>query len=36
MHIEDIARAYVWLADEASGFISGNVLSVDGGMVTGT
>ena len=34
--VEDIARAYVWLADEASGFISGNVLSVDGGMVTGT
>ena len=34
--VEDIARAYVWLADEASGFISGAVLSVDGGMVVGT
>ena len=34
--VEDIARAYVWLADEASGFISGTVLSVDGGMVVGT
>ena len=34
--VEDIARAYLWLADEASGFISGHVLSVDGGMVVGT
>jgi len=34
--VEDIARAYLWLADEASGFISGTVLSVDGGMVVGT
>lgn len=34
--VEDIARAYLWLADEASSFISGHVLCVDGGMVTGT
>jgi 3-oxoacyl-[acyl-carrier protein] reductase len=33
---EDIARAYLFLADPASGFINGAVLSVDGGMVTGT
>ncbi|MFO7561930.1 MAG: SDR family oxidoreductase [Enhygromyxa sp.] len=32
----DIARAYLFLADEAAGFISGTVLSVDGGMVVGT
>jgi 3-oxoacyl-[acyl-carrier protein] reductase len=33
---DDIARAYLFLADPASGFISGTVLSVDGGMVLGT
>jgi 3-oxoacyl-[acyl-carrier protein] reductase len=33
---EDIANAYVWLASEAASFISGTVLSVDGGVVTGT
>jgi 3-oxoacyl-[acyl-carrier protein] reductase len=33
---EDIARAYLFLADAAAGFISGTVLSVDGGMVVGT
>jgi len=33
---EDIANAYVWLASEAASFITGTVLSVDGGMVTGT
>ena len=32
----DIANAYVWLASEAAGFVSGAVLSVDGGVVTGT
>jgi len=32
----DIARAYLFLADEHAGFISGAVLSVDGGMVVGT
>lgn len=33
---EDIARAYVFLADERSSFINGAVLSVDGGSVVGT
>ena len=33
---EDIARAYLFLADERSSFINGAVLSVDGGSVTGT
>ena len=33
---EDIANAYVWLASDAASFVSGAVLSVDGGMVTGT
>ena len=33
---EDIARAYLFLADPSSGFINGTVLSVDGGMVVGT
>lgn len=33
---EDIANAYVWLASEAASFITGAVLSVDGGVVTGT
>ena len=33
---EDIANAYVWLASEAASFVSGAVLSVDGGVVTGT
>jgi 3-oxoacyl-[acyl-carrier protein] reductase len=32
----DIARAYLFLADEAAGFISGTVLSVDGGMIVGS
>jgi 3-oxoacyl-[acyl-carrier protein] reductase len=32
----DIARAYVFLAAPESSFISGHVLSVDGGMVVGT
>jgi 3-oxoacyl-[acyl-carrier-protein] reductase (EC 1.1.1.100) len=34
--VEDIANAYLWLASSAAGFITGAVLSVDGGMVTGT
>ena len=33
---EDIAEAYFWLASEAAGFITGTVLSVDGGLVVGT
>lgn len=33
---EDIANAYVWLASDAASFVSGAVVSVDGGMVTGT
>jgi 3-oxoacyl-[acyl-carrier protein] reductase len=33
---EDIASAYVWLASEAASFVTGAVLSVDGGAVTGT
>jgi 3-oxoacyl-[acyl-carrier protein] reductase len=33
---EDIARAYLFLADERAGFINGTVLSVDGGAVIGT
>ena len=33
---DDIARAYLFLASEHSSFITGVVLSVDGGSVTGT
>src|SRR6266487_3383860 len=33
---EDVANAYVWLASDQASFISGTVLSVDGGAVTGT
>ena len=33
---EDIAKAYVWLASDAAKFVHGAVLSVDGGLVTGT
>ena len=33
---KDIANAYVWLASDAAQFISGAVLSVDGGVVVGT
>ena len=33
---DDIANAYVWLASDASAFVSGTVLSVDGGLVIGT
>ena len=32
----DVANAYVWLASDAASFISGAVLSVDGGVVMGT
>jgi 3-oxoacyl-[acyl-carrier protein] reductase len=33
---EDIANAYLFLASDEGNFITGTVLSVDGGMVTGT
>jgi 3-oxoacyl-[acyl-carrier protein] reductase len=33
---EDVANAYVWLASDQASFITGVVLSVDGGVVTGT
>jgi 3-oxoacyl-[acyl-carrier protein] reductase len=33
---EDVAEAYFWLASDAASFISGTVLSVDGGLVGGT
>ena len=33
---DDIANAYVWLASNAATFITGAVISVDGGVVTGT
>jgi 3-oxoacyl-[acyl-carrier protein] reductase len=33
---EDIAKAYAFLASDDAAFISGHVLSVDGGMVLGT
>jgi len=34
--VDDIANAYVWLASDAASFVTGAVLSVDGGIVTGT
>ncbi len=34
--IKDIANAYVWLASDAASFVSGTVLSIDGGLVLGT
>jgi 3-oxoacyl-[acyl-carrier protein] reductase len=33
---EDVANAYVWLASDAARFVSGAVLSVNGGLVLGT
>ncbi len=34
--VDDIANAYVWLASDAASFVTGTVLSVDGGLVVGT
>jgi 3-oxoacyl-[acyl-carrier protein] reductase len=33
---EEVADVYVWLASDASSFITGTVISVDGGLVLGT
>ncbi len=33
---EEVAEAYLWLASASASFITGAVLSVDGGVVTGT
>ncbi len=33
---KDIAEAYVWLASDAAAWVTGTVLSVDGGLVIGT
>ncbi len=33
---DDIANAYAWLASDQASFVHGAVLSVDGGLVTGT
>jgi len=33
---EEVAEVYAWLASDASSFISGTVISVDGGLVLGT
>jgi 3-oxoacyl-[acyl-carrier protein] reductase len=33
---DDIAEAYAWLASDRAAFITGTVLSVDGGLVVGT
>jgi 3-oxoacyl-[acyl-carrier protein] reductase len=33
---EEVAESYLWLASEAASFVHGTVLSVDGGLVTGT
>jgi 3-oxoacyl-[acyl-carrier protein] reductase len=34
--VRDIAEAYLWLASDAASWVTGTVLSVDGGLVIGT
>jgi 3-oxoacyl-[acyl-carrier protein] reductase len=34
--VEDVANAYLWLASDLASFVTGAVISVDGGVVTGT
>ena len=34
--VEDIANAYVWLASDQAAYVTGTVISVDGGLVVGT
>jgi len=33
---QDVANAYIWLASDAAAFVTGAVISVDGGLVVGT
>ncbi len=33
---EDVANVYLWLASDVASFVSGAVIGVDGGAVTGT
>lgn len=33
---EDVANVYLWLASDGASFVSGTVIGVDGGVVTGT
>jgi 3-oxoacyl-[acyl-carrier protein] reductase len=34
--VRDIAEAYLWLASDAATWVTGTVISVDGGLVIGT
>jgi 3-oxoacyl-[acyl-carrier protein] reductase len=33
---EDVANAYAWLASDEAAFVTGAILSVDGGIVVGS